>query len=131
MTLSNIGDLTPYLDQREKKDLDEARKSLLVGKPTTTIMTAIRAVEHLLRRWYEKKTGQQVGRKTWGQILDEIGSNYEEEKGKIGFPEYLKEKKNKIMHPEESPTLEEAEYTFHMVLREAIPMLLTDLKNLA
>lgn len=51
-------DVWDWLDERPRKDLKEACRTLAIDSPTASVMLALRAVEYCLRKWYEKKTGK-------------------------------------------------------------------------
>lgn len=116
-----------WLDQRPKDDLKEACRSVAVGCATASVMLSLRAVEHCLREWYEQENESLDA--AWGRVLDQLMEEYAEEDKRndtvltqlsdlppvLTTLYYLKEKRNEVNHPEESPTAREARRTLLIV----------------
>jgi hypothetical protein len=59
-------------DPARATEFREACKSLLIGLPTGAGFYLVRLCERALRELYKKETGRDVGKMTWGAILDEL-----------------------------------------------------------
>jgi hypothetical protein len=117
------------LDEQSQNDIEEACRSLPVGCATASVMVSLRAVERYLRKWYESETSEKMERGTWGSVLDDLIEIYvpeEDAQGRVlqqlsSVPSvlsniyYLKERRDKVSHPDESPTDYEAVVTLFMV----------------
>lgn len=117
------------MDEIPRQDIIESCRALPMGCSTATVMVSLRAVEHYLRKWYEYETSEKLQQRTWGSVLDELMDIYvaEEDTGApviqqlSGVPSvlsnlyYLKEKRNQVSHPDESPSGHEAAITLFMV----------------
>ena len=57
------------MDERPKKDINEACTALPVNCTTSTVFISLRAVEHYLRKWYEEVEEGDLGSPTWGFCL--------------------------------------------------------------
>ncbi|WP_137291521.1 hypothetical protein [Natronorubrum halophilum] len=118
------------LDAGPKQDITEACRALPIGCTTASVMVSLRAVEHYLRKWYESETGGDLDRGTWGSVLDDLINLYLEEQDRggpvlqqlSGVPDilsnlyYLKQKRDQVSHPDQSPTPYEAVVTLFMVV---------------
>lgn len=102
-----------FLESIEVSDLNEACSCILIGSATAAEHIALRAAESLLRRWYEKKTGNRLHRRTWGTVLNRLAREYPENKRpkEIILLGYLKQRRDEVAHPERVSTLIEAETT--------------------
>jgi HEPN domain-containing protein len=101
----------------------EACQALLFGLSTAAGFYFVRLCERALRDLYQKETGRDVEKKTWGTILDELEGYYKgkEKPGVLKLISYLKKLRDQIAHPERLLTQQEAEelYTFTLrVIRE-------------
>jgi len=107
------------LESLEQQGLDEAASCLLFNNFTSAEFIALRTAESLLRRWYEKKTGNKIKRERWGEILDELIELYpkkSERPKELSLLDYLKERRNEIAHPEGISNPEQATSTFLNVI---------------
>jgi len=106
-------DLAKLLTDQERGDLAEACNCILVGSNTAAEFMSLRAAESLLRRWYEKRTYQNLERKSWGFVLDKLTEAYPDRKrpNEIALLAYLKQRRDEIAHPQRSSTPQEAEAT--------------------
>ena len=106
------------LEPLEKQSLDEAASSLLVNNFISAEFVALRTAESLLKKWYEKKTGEKLGRTTWGEVLEKINQEFPKEKRskELLLLDYLRERRNEIAHPEGVSGPEEASTTFFNVI---------------
>lgn len=116
-----------WLDERPRQDIREACRSVCVGCSTASVMLSLRAVEHCLRKWYEQDNDTLNA--AWGQVLDQLMEEYTEDDKRndtvltqlsdlppvLTTLYYLKEKRNEVNHPEESPSSREAERTLLIV----------------
>jgi hypothetical protein len=102
----------------EKHGLDEAAFSLLSNNFTSSEFMALRTVEALLRRWYEKTTGDMITDVTFGQVLRMLDERFPEKRRprEISALYYFKERRNNIAHPEVISTVEQASTTFIQVI---------------
>lgn len=117
------------MDERPKKDFAEACRTLPIECPTATVMMSLRAVEHYLRKWQNQEIGEAVEQESMGSVLDSLIEEHideQDKKGPViqqlsGVPSvlsnilYLKDKRNKVNHPDERPTRYEAAITLFMV----------------
>lgn len=117
-----------WLDERPRDDIREACKTILTGCPTSSVMLSLRAVEHCLREWYEEEEQERLDA-TWGRVLDQLMEKYTEEDKRndtvltqlsdlppvLSTLYYLKEKRNEVSHPDDSPRPEEARRTLMIV----------------
>lgn len=102
------------LEYIELVDLDAACLCILMGCSTAAEFSTLRAAESLLRRWYEKKTGKRIERKTWGAVLDRLETEYPNEKQRpkeIVLLNYLLLRRNEVDHPERVSSQQDAETT--------------------
>lgn len=120
-------DVWEWLDQRPREDIKESCRSVAVGCATASVMLSLRAVEHCLREWYEQEHESLDA--AWGHVLDQLMEEYAEEDKRsdtvltqlsdlppvLTTLYYLKEKRNEVNHPEESPTPREARRTLLIV----------------
>lgn len=104
----------------EQEGLDEATQCLLFNNFTSAEFMALRTVESLLRRWYEKHTNKSITDVTFGQVLNMLDKEFPEQtRPKEISPLYnLKERRNAIAHPEIISNEEEATMTFMLVVHQ-------------
>jgi len=104
-------DVWNWMDKQPKEDFQESFRCLGFGSYTASVMLSLRAIEHCLGRWYEDDTGREIESRTWGQVIGELEDQYEksERPAMLSGLDYLKEKRNAVSHPEDSPTKREAE----------------------
>jgi len=109
---------TEWLTDLERSCLEDARICILVRHPTPAEFMGMRCAESVLRRWYKWKTGQDIGKKGWGQILEELAEEYGKD-----YPEqlellrYLNGTRNRLAHPEKISTQADAEHTFSIIIK--------------
>ncbi|WP_367176346.1 hypothetical protein [Haloarcula rubripromontorii] len=117
-----------WLDDRPRQDIREAAKTLVVDCSTSSVMLSLRAVEHCLREWYEYEN-EPIESASWGHVLDLLMEEFvtDEKKNDTVLTQlsdlppvltnlyYLKEKRNEVNHPEESPDGQEARQTLMIV----------------
>lgn len=106
------------LELLEIQSLNEAASSLLFNNFISAEFMALRTAESLLKRWYERRTGNKLGRTTWGQVLDKLNQEYpkEDRPKELHLLDYLRERRNEIAHPEATSSSEEASTTFFNVI---------------
>ncbi|MFD1601018.1 hypothetical protein ACFSBX_18960 [Halobellus rarus] len=118
------------MDEQSQRDIAEACRALPVGCATASVMVSMRAVERYLRKWYEYEMDEELERGTWGRVLDDLIEIYisdEDAEGRVlqqlsSVPSvlsniyYLKERRDKVSHPDESPTDYDAVVTLFMVV---------------
>lgn len=104
----------------EQEGLNEATQCLLFNTFTSVEFMALRTVESLLRRWYEKHTNKSIKDATFGQVLNRLDKEFPEPtRPREISPLYnLKERRNAIAHPEVISNEEEATMTFMLVIRQ-------------
>lgn len=103
------------LQPLEQQGLNEAASCLLYNNFTSAEFIALRAVESVLRRWYEKKTSKKLEKQMWGEILDELNELYPKKSQRpkeLSLLDYLRERRNEIAHPEAISNPEAATATF-------------------
>lgn len=106
------------LEPIEKHGLEEAASSLLFNNFISAEFMALRTAESLLKRWYEKKTSQKLGKTTWGQVLDKLNREYpkEERPKELDLLDYLRERRNEIAHTRGVSNSVQASTTFFNVI---------------
>ncbi len=97
----------------EKEDLDDGCRCISLQAWTPASMITMRAVESVLRSYYQKITKNDSKGKLWGVILDELKSANLTDKTIIGYLDYLREIRNKLQHPDARFDQFEAEALFH------------------
>lgn len=104
----------------EQEGLNEATQCLLFNNFTSAEFMALRTVESLLRRWYEKHTNKSIDDATFGQVLNKLDKEFPEPtRPREISPLYnLKERRNAIAHPKVISNEEEATMTFMLVIRQ-------------
>lgn len=104
----------------EQEGLHEATQCLLFNNFTSAEFMALRTVESLLRRWYEKHTNKSIDDATFGQVLNKLDKEFPEPtRPREISPLYnLKERRNAIAHPEVISNEEEATMTFMLVIHQ-------------
>lgn len=117
------------LDEMPKGDLVESSRDLAIGSSTSSVIMSLRAVEYCLREWYMKEKGEELNI-AWGAVLDQLMDEYTDESKKnssllhqmsdlppvLSNLYYLKEKRNEVNHPDESPDIHEAQRTLMIVV---------------
>lgn len=108
----------------ERKGLNEAASCLLSNNFTSAEFMSLRAVESILRRWYEKKTSKKIEYSNWGEVITRLDNEFPEDKRpkEISYLYFLKERRNAVAHPERISSEENALMTFCQVV-EAIKRL--------
>lgn len=107
------------LEPLEQEGLDEAASCLLFNNFTSAEFIALRAAESLLRRWYEKRTGNKLEKARWGEVLEELDKQFPKPNRpkELSLLDYLRGRRNEIAHPEAISNEEEATATFLNVIR--------------
>jgi len=117
------------MDKTPKADFKEACQTVSIGCSTAAVMLSLRAVEHYLKEWHEQEVEEELESGSMGALLDSLIKNYIDEQDRkspaiqqmSGVPSilsniiYLKDKRNKVNHPDERPTDYEASITLFMV----------------
>lgn len=104
----------PLLNELEQHGLNEAATCLLVNNYTSSEFMALRSLESVLRRWYERKTNKLIEKIKQVEIFDMLDKEFPD----IGRPKeisalfHLKNRRNAIAHPEVISTVEDANATF-------------------
>ncbi|MCP8323132.1 MAG: hypothetical protein L6N96_03005 [Candidatus Methylarchaceae archaeon HK02M2] len=106
------------LTELEKQGMNEAATSFIGNNFTASEFMALRTVESILRRWYEKKTGNKIGKVIWGKVLDKIEKEFPEKKRPIEISAlfHLRRRRNAIAHPEAISNESDASVTFIYVI---------------
>jgi hypothetical protein len=106
------------LSDLSKSDFSDAAKCLLIGAPTPAAMITLRGVEGILRKYYEKKTGNKIDKINMGGILNELNNMYKNDsksinKNLIKNLEIIKDLyRNPTQHPDKTYTQTESERMF-------------------
>ena len=100
----------------EKADLDDGCRCITLQAWTPASMITMRAVESVLRSYYQKITGKDPKESGWKTLLVELQKNDSTDKTLIGYLDYLREIRNKLQHPEARFDQFEAEAIFHHAL---------------
>lgn len=106
------------LSELEKQGMNEAATSFLGNNFTAAEFMALRTVESVLRRWYEKKTGNTMGKVTWGRVLNRIEKEFPERNRPIEISAlfHLRRRRNAIAHPDVISVEADASVTFIYVV---------------
>lgn len=106
------------LQPLEQQGLNEATACLLSNTFTSAEFIALRTVESILRRWYEKKTGKTIKNVKWGCVLDKLDEEFPEPNRpeEISSLYHLKRRRNAIAHPDVISSEEDATVTFINVI---------------
>jgi HEPN domain-containing protein len=93
------------------RDFKEGCSALIYGLPTAAGFHFMRLCERALRELYAKIAGEEPEKKTWGEILDKLEEYYKNKRKPeiLYLLSYLRNMRNKIMHPEGFLSQEEAE----------------------
>lgn len=107
------------LQPLEQDGLNEAASCLLFNNFTSAEFMALRTVESLLRRWYEKTTGNKLEKAKWGDVLEDLDKQFPKPNRpkELSLLDYLRGRRNEIAHPEAVSNEEEATATFLNVIR--------------
>jgi hypothetical protein len=97
------------LDEMAKKDLWDAITCVLHLLPTPAAMISFRVAENIIRKYYERVTGNSASEKMWSQLLLEMEQQKLLKSSTLGYLRFLKEKRNEAEHPDKRFTQEESE----------------------
>lgn len=98
------------INESAKSDLNEAVECIIYKLPTSAGIMSLRATESVLRLYFKKLTNEEFnGRDAWGDLLNKIRSK-DVNKGLINHLDYIRSNlRNKLFHPEDVLSQEEAE----------------------
>ena len=100
----------------EKNDLDDGCRCISLQAWTPAGMISMRAIESVLRNYYQKETSNDPTGKMWGPMLTELKNIQSTDQKLIGYFEYLKDIRNTLQHPESRLSQFESEEVFHHAL---------------
>lgn len=119
-------------DENRIKDFREGCNALIYGLPTAAGFYFMRLCERALRELFKKIHGE-TSKKTWGEILDMLEQYYKDRQRPeiLHILSYLRNIRNKIMHPDQFLTQEEAEtlYVYTMDVIRRLKELLGELER--
>ena len=120
-TLFHDGSMWESLPDQTQNDLTEACQTVAIGCSTASVFLSLRAVEERLGEWYSAETGNDIEDRTFGQVLSELDDSCSEDSRPplLSHLNYLRDRRNQVAHPDESPDEQEAVSTLIMV-RETI-----------
>ena len=101
--------LVSKLDSATKADLNDGMLAILHLIPTPAAMILLRVAENVVRTYYARIAGKPAGKKDWNEILEELRARQDASRPLIGYLDYIRDKRNEVMHPETRYTQEEAE----------------------
>lgn len=106
------------LSDLEKQGLNEAATSLLGNNFTASEFMALRTIESVLRRWYEKRTSSSIGNVMWGKVLDKLEKEFPERNrpAEISALFHFRRRRNAIAHPDVISSETDANVTFIYVV---------------
>lgn len=109
-----LADLIPRklylkLSKFEKEDLADGVLTLQTLLPTPAVMILLRVAENILQKYYKKITNKNVGKKTWGQIIEELENTGKVPKSVLGHLYFMNDKRIDSAHPYKRYTQEEGE----------------------
>lgn len=108
------------LTEIEKSDFSDSARCLLLGTATPSVMVALRGAEASIRNFYQCKTKQPPGKKTWRLLTKELKDQAQTlgiEDTFIGFLDSFGDaKRNFAQHPNKVYTLREAVMIFMQVV---------------
>jgi HEPN domain-containing protein len=114
------------------RDFREGCSALIYGLPTAAGFHFMRLCERALRELYAKITGEEPEKKTWGEILDKLEEYYKDKRKPeiLHLLSYLRNIRNKIVHPEGFLSQEEAEtlYFYTMDVIKSLKDLLSEVE---
>jgi hypothetical protein len=96
----------------EYQDLQEACGNLLCGTYTSDEIMSLRTIESLLRKWYKSEMDENPGKMNWHNVFGalEDSEDADEFQG-MEYLDLLRERRNKVVHPDEHSDRREAELT--------------------
>ncbi|WP_147464984.1 hypothetical protein [Halococcus sp. IIIV-5B] len=109
-TFLDIDISDPYLSVL--RDLGEACDNLLVGTYTSSEFMSLRAIEGLLRQWYESEKGENPGNMNWNNVFEALDASEDVDTfSGMGFLSPLRKRRNEVAHPDAHSTKRDAEMT--------------------
>jgi hypothetical protein len=98
--------------ESEYEDMWEACRNLLCGTYTSSEMMSLRTIESLLRKWYKSAKGEYPENMGWHDVFGalEASEDTDEFQG-VDYLDLLRERRNKIAHPDAHSSKREAELT--------------------
>ena len=113
-------DVLIKLSEIETSDFSDSAKCLLLGTATPAVMVALRGAEASLRKYYQAKTQNDPGKKTWRTLTKELSDNAQTlsiDETFIGFLDYIGAAiRNFAQHPNKIYSLREAVMIFIQVM---------------
>jgi hypothetical protein len=107
--------LTIQLEGRyesEHKDMEEACRNLLCGTYTSAEMMSLRTIESLLRKWYKSEKGEDPEDMDWHDVFGALKASEDvDEFQGMDYLDLLRERRNKVAHPDVHSVRREAELT--------------------
>jgi len=97
------------LDKFEKGDLNDGISALQHMMPTPAVATILRVGERVIQKYYKKTLKKNPGKKTWGQMLNELEKSKKVPKSLLGYLYYLNDKRIDSAHPYRRYSQEEGE----------------------
>ena len=92
--------------------MEEACRNLLCGTYTSAEMMSLRTIESLLRKWYKSEKGEDPEDMDWHDVFGalEASEDVDEFQG-MDYLDLLRERRNKVAHPDVHSVRREAELT--------------------
>lgn len=97
------------LNKFEKDDLYDGIDTLRGLLPTHAVMILLRVAENILQKYYKKITNKNSGKKTWGQIIEDLEKTKKVPKSLLGYLYFMNDKRIDSAHPYKRYTQEEGE----------------------
>lgn len=98
--------------EAELRDLTEACTSLISGAYTSAEFMALRAIEGLLRKWYESEMGESAKNRGWNEVFSALDDSEEtDELQGMNLLDILRNRRNEVAHPDRHSTKRDAETT--------------------
>ncbi len=101
--------LTKNLDQTTLLDLNDGVTTIFNLLPTPAAMILFRVAENIVRKFYEKSTGNTSVGRTWWQLTQELEESQKMKKVLVGYIDHIRDKRNEAEHPDKTFTQEESE----------------------
>lgn len=107
---------------RDRDDLADASKCLLVGLWTPALMITMRAIESCVRNYYKNTLGKDPlstsGKSmNWGAMITDLKDHNDSDKNLLKHLDYLRSIRNEVQHPEERINQFDAEQSYLTALK--------------
>ena len=118
-------ELLPLLTDKAKEDFRQAGRCLAFELPTACGFHSLRAVEAVMRSYYEKLTGKELEERlpTWDAYIKKLKEANGDERVILLLDQVREKHRNPVMHPEETLSVNQAMALFGLSQSAIIAML--------